>query len=421
MKKYFLAFTMSFFLIFNSFVPHLVFANAFVPVVATPLISESAGDLGVALAPFAPEIALVAVVCVGGGIIFENREEISVVAGSIYQKMKAQGIAFGTTTASGAMSVGSAALSFINSQIDSLKSSGNISWSVPKDTNNFVLPMALMLNHFELPINANILYYLNNVQHVIVSTTVLVFSAEIIDQWDMVVKYYDSTATLQTFTIAPYTDVSVMGYLGDKSICVDVPSSMTSTPSVVAPYVVDTTLNIPADLTFDHSGTASWEDSLVGKTDWTQIFPITGGTTTTQDIPQVVNTAVNALASILGVTATRVENLWNIITPSSTVSINVEDIQTSEADKKAEEDGVPRIRHKVYPIGTKTMFPKLGPNSSSDLLNPDGSVKQRRYYGNDGLAEEDIDYNHSDDGTHTFPHIHKWDWTQETPRQPSED
>lgn len=52
-----------------------------------------------------------------------------------------------------------------------------------------------------------------------------------------------------------------------------------------------------------------------------------------------------------------------------------------------------------------------------DLLNPDGSVKQRRYYGNDGHAIEDIDYNHTDDGTHTFPHRHEWDWTKFPPRQ----
>ncbi|ELX6563225.1 hypothetical protein SJ844_001731 [Listeria monocytogenes] len=51
------------------------------------------------------------------------------------------------------------------------------------------------------------------------------------------------------------------------------------------------------------------------------------------------------------------------------------------------------------------------PNSSADILNPDGSVKQRRYYDDKGRAKEDIDFNHSDDGTHEFPHRHKWDWT----------
>ncbi|WP_260479524.1 hypothetical protein [Listeria cossartiae] len=65
--------------------------------------------------------------------------------------------------------------------------------------------------------------------------------------------------------------------------------------------------------------------------------------------------------------------------------------------------------HKVVENGG---LPKDGkPNSSADILNPDGSVKQRRYYDDKGRAKEDIDFNHSDDGTHEFPHRHKWDWT----------
>lgn len=62
---------------------------------------------------------------------------------------------------------------------------------------------------------------------------------------------------------------------------------------------------------------------------------------------------------------------------------------------------------------------KQTPNSSADLLNPDGSVKRRRYYGADGKAIMDIDFNHTDDGTHEFPHIHIWDWTKKPPRQDS--
>ena len=56
-------------------------------------------------------------------------------------------------------------------------------------------------------------------------------------------------------------------------------------------------------------------------------------------------------------------------------------------------------------------------NSSADLLNPDSSVKQRRYYGEDGKAQMDIDFNHTDDGTHEFPHTYIWEWTKKPPRQ----
>ncbi|WP_208587654.1 T7SS effector LXG polymorphic toxin [Gracilibacillus suaedae] len=72
-------------------------------------------------------------------------------------------------------------------------------------------------------------------------------------------------------------------------------------------------------------------------------------------------------------------------------------------------------------VKNKTNLPGKGePNSSADLLNPDGTVKQRRYYDENGRAKEDIDFNHSDDGTHTFPHRHKWDWSKKPPRQKPE-
>lgn len=78
------------------------------------------------------------------------------------------------------------------------------------------------------------------------------------------------------------------------------------------------------------------------------------------------------------------------------------------------------LEEKVIMIGVTILSEGKSLNQSTgtlDLLNPDGSVKQRRYYGNDGHAIEDIDYNHTDDGTHTFPHRHEWDWTKFPPRQ----
>ncbi|MBP2099022.1 hypothetical protein [Enterococcus rivorum] len=74
--------------------------------------------------------------------------------------------------------------------------------------------------------------------------------------------------------------------------------------------------------------------------------------------------------------------------------------------------------HSIVEDDEANNLPSKGqPNSSTDLLNPDGSVKQRRYYGKDGKAVEDIDFNHTDDGTHEFPHRHKWDWKKKNPRQ----
>ncbi len=82
-------------------------------------------------------------------------------------------------------------------------------------------------------------------------------------------------------------------------------------------------------------------------------------------------------------------------------------------------DGIPTDNHNVV-SDSNSLKGKGEPNSSADLLNPDGSVKQRRYYGPDGKPLEDIDFNHSDDGTHEFPHRHKWDWNKRPPRQKGE-
>ena len=53
--------------------------------------------------------------------------------------------------------------------------------------------------------------------------------------------------------------------------------------------------------------------------------------------------------------------------------------------------------------------PEGPPNSRRDLLNPDGTRRQSRWFGPDGRAIWDRDYIHSDTtGTHVFPHDHEW-------------
>ena len=52
-------------------------------------------------------------------------------------------------------------------------------------------------------------------------------------------------------------------------------------------------------------------------------------------------------------------------------------------------------------------LPKTGkPNSKDSLKNEDGTTKQERWYGPDGNATRDRDYNHS--GNMPFPHDHEW-------------
>ncbi|WP_086444250.1 hypothetical protein [Candidatus Enterococcus lemimoniae] len=99
-------------------------------------------------------------------------------------------------------------------------------------------------------------------------------------------------------------------------------------------------------------------------------------------------------------------------------TINAVD-ETLELDKSREK-GKPAKKYKVFDSEKRNLDKEGEPNSSADLLNDDGSVKQRRYYGPDGLPIEDIDYNHPDDGTHEFPHRHQWDWNKRPPRQKGE-
>ena len=77
----------------------------------------------------------------------------------------------------------------------------------------------------------------------------------------------------------------------------------------------------------------------------------------------------------------------------------------------------PRENHNIKQQGKD--IPKNGglditgeASSSTDLLDENGELKQRRYYDENGRAEKDIDYKHSNgDGSHTFPHEHYWDWS----------
>ena len=68
--------------------------------------------------------------------------------------------------------------------------------------------------------------------------------------------------------------------------------------------------------------------------------------------------------------------------------------------------------------GAVSKLPKSGePDSSQTLPNPDGSIKQKRWYGPDGQAVRDRDYNHS--GDMPFPHDHEWkDGVRQKDHQP---
>ena len=55
------------------------------------------------------------------------------------------------------------------------------------------------------------------------------------------------------------------------------------------------------------------------------------------------------------------------------------------------------------------------PNTSLEERNEEGRLVRRRFYGGDGRAVKNIDYeaHHG----HPAPHAHDWDWTKEPPRR----
>lgn len=53
----------------------------------------------------------------------------------------------------------------------------------------------------------------------------------------------------------------------------------------------------------------------------------------------------------------------------------------------------------------------------NQALNRKRKIKQLRFDGYDGRVYKDIDYEHQDDGTHVFPHTHRWNWDVNPPRE----
>ena len=65
----------------------------------------------------------------------------------------------------------------------------------------------------------------------------------------------------------------------------------------------------------------------------------------------------------------------------------------------------------------RSTLPVVGsPNTSMAERDKKGKVIRRRFYGGDGNAIKNIDYeaHHG----HPAPHAHDWDWSRDPPRQP---
>lgn len=75
------------------------------------------------------------------------------------------------------------------------------------------------------------------------------------------------------------------------------------------------------------------------------------------------------------------------------------------------------IKIKIGKIGD--LKAKGDPNSRYDLKNKQGELLQQRWYGADGKAVLNRDWNHKDENPnkpHKFPHDHPWNWNLKPPR-----
>jgi hypothetical protein len=264
MKKYFFPFIITFMIIFNSFVPKIVYANSYVPVIASASMSAGAVAMGTVLAPFVVPVAIVSVACISAGIIFENREELKVVAGGIFQKMQASGIVIGAT------SLSAEALSFINAQIAIMTTSGTINVNIERIGNITNFGSAYLMNNITVHGGTQVKYYDTrwNIQvgHSLPNDFTIITALSGIN--NVSISLSNNTGTWIGY--APLSQPATIEYDDNAtgSICVDVPSSMTATPSVTAPYAVDTALNIPSDIAWDTPAM----DGLIGVRDWSIPF-----------------------------------------------------------------------------------------------------------------------------------------------------
>jgi hypothetical protein len=67
---------------------------------------------------------------------------------------------------------------------------------------------------------------------------------------------------------------------------------------------------------------------------------------------------------------------------------------------------------------SRSQLPARGnPNTSVEERDEQGNLIRRRFFGGDGRAVKNIDY--QPHHAHAVPHAHDWDWTKDPPRQPA--
>lgn len=285
MKKYFFPFLFTLLILFNSFFPSVVYANTYVPVVSpVSTLVNTAKTLIPVIAPFAPEIALVACVAISAGVVFENREQVISMAGGLYRGLLASGHAI-TTSATGALSMGLDSLNWIKNDIASLN--GGTPQTIVLGTTGAISLVPLSMNGVTMSTGFTILHeWGGSMWHINAGQVLLLtaFGNGYYDFWVGASHYSTSMSETELFQLVPDN--------ADGSICLnpsypqqvfsgDITGNIGGTTGTfprTAPttYNPDMGITIPSTLPLEYSpsGTSDWVGDLVGTSDFTTTFPI---------------------------------------------------------------------------------------------------------------------------------------------------
>lgn len=345
--------------------------------VASPNMIASAKYLAPILAPFAPEVAFVACVLVAGGVIYQNREQVITMAGSVYNEMKLAGYSVGNTVGKG-YSLSLDGVNFLKDKISQLTLNPTITTSILPSTSLQGFSGVLGISY---P----------------VGTKMTISSVAQPQLANVTTFYYPTTLTLKTTYPSGWFEIyaSQVGYYGgvpmnytnwyqDTQIKVQMPSgtpnaTITTTfptgviaapTSTTIPYNPGATVVIPSGipLTSDVPLAGDWTGDLVGTSDYTKAFPLdtpvdTTGTTTS--IPQIIDDSANTIANKIGGILTKTDKLWKIITQSSTITISEVDNGTpSDTENAGDVTPVTGDSHlpQIIIDGAKYLANKMGGN-----------------------------------------------------------
>ena len=125
-----------------------------------------------------------------------------------------------------------------------------------------------------------------------------------------------------------------------------------------------------------------------------------------------------SLEFILIVTA--VANVANTIA-NSNINININFSTSKKQSKPRTIRNKPRITREKYrnvnkKADTHNVPDTAEPNSMVVIRNIHREINTLRFYGKNRKPYKDIDYRHQDNGTHPFPHVHRWYWNSDGSR-----